>query len=842
MEAFVIILFLIICVVVLYRTLSDKIESLSGKIDGLHLIIKQQDNKLKEQLQHQNIQQTATVSEQKAPLQTEKPKTEAPQAQIIQQTAKTDAIQENKEIEKELKPDVLPNPEPEFVWAASQLNSASAPKAASASTPPPPPPIVEEPKPSFFDRYPDLEKFIGENIINKIGIGVLVLGIGYFVKYAIDKDWINEIGRVLIGLLCGGILIGVAHKLRKTFKPFSSVLVGGGLAVFYLTISIAFHQYHLMGQTAAFIVMAIITGFAVILSITYNRQELAVLAIIGGFSTPFILSTGSGNYIVLFTYLMILNAGMLVLGYFKKWNLLNIICYVFTVIIYGGWLSTKVIGEPNPPYTGALVFATLFYLVFFLMNIINNIKENRKFISLEIALILSNTFLYYSAGMIILQNIQQGIFQGLFTALIAVFNFGFAYTLYKNKKVDKNLLYLLIGLVLTFLSLAAPVQLEGNYITLFWAMEAVLLLWLSQKSGIKIIKLASVVVTTLMVISLMMDWDQLYFQKNHGILNIIINKAFITGLVSLASVFGFLKLLKKEENKYFLIEELPLNLFRSVLWIALLVLAYIAMLLELRYQLNRFIDFKAGKEIITGVYNFLWLGGLLLASNVKNIKNFKIAATILGFLGVLLIPGYYHFAFIEARNMYLFSNVSSPVFFLMHYIILGLVIYILAEGIKNIRSWFGFHSQEGGILLWCVSIFIVFLASAEVDHTSVLSFYKDEASIPYILKQSQKIGFPIIWGLCSFVFMFVGMRDKIRQLRIISLSLFLIILLKLFLFDIRGVSEGGKIAAFISLGVLLLIVSFMYQKLKKLVMKDEDLPDNNNDDIAELPETEEKTI
>ena len=198
--------------------------------------------------------------------------------------------------------------------------------------------IIEEPvlekwtikqEPSFFEKHPDLEKFIGENLINKIGIAILVLGIGYFVKYAIDKDWVNEIGRVGIGVLAGGLLIGIAHRLNKTYKAFSSVLVGGGLAVLYFTIAIGFHQYHIFSQAAAFAIMVVITGFAVALSLAYNRMELAVLALIGGFASPFILSTGEGNYIVLFSYLLILNCGMLVLAYLKKWNLVNILCYIY---------------------------------------------------------------------------------------------------------------------------------------------------------------------------------------------------------------------------------------------------------------------------------------------------------------------------------------------------------------------------------------------------------------------------------------------------------------------------------------------------------------------------------
>jgi uncharacterized membrane protein len=84
-----------------------------------------------------------------------------------------------------------------------------------------------------------------------------------------------------------------------------------------------------------------------------------------------------------------------------------------------------------------------------------------------------------------------------------------------------------------------------------------------------------------------------------------------------------------------------------------------------------------------------------------------------------------------------------------------------------------------------------------------------------------RVGLPIIWGLCSFVLMWLGMRHKYRPLRIVSLTLFSITLLKLFLFDIRELAPGGKIAAFFSLGVLLLIVSFMYQRLRRLIIEDE---------------------
>ena len=114
--------------------------------------------------------------------------------------------------------------------------------------------VIEEQ--TAFDKLPETT-----NWLSRIGIVTLVLGIGFFVKYAIDQNWINEIGRVGIGFLTGGIIIGIAHYLRTKYRVFSSLLAGGGIAVFYITITIAFREYALFGQSAAFVLLIITTLF-----------------------------------------------------------------------------------------------------------------------------------------------------------------------------------------------------------------------------------------------------------------------------------------------------------------------------------------------------------------------------------------------------------------------------------------------------------------------------------------------------------------------------------------------------------------------------------------------------
>lgn len=686
-------------------------------------------------------------------------------------------------------------------------------------------PPMHKKKPENNKPKRDWEKFIGENLLNKIGIGILVLGIAYFVKYAIDKNWIGEVARVAIGVVSGGLLTFLAHKMRKTYQAFSSVLVGGGMAIFYFTIAIGFHEYGIFSQPVAFGLMVAITAFSILLSITYDRKELAILALIGAFSTPIMLSDGSGNYKILFTYIAIINIGMLVLALFKKWNIVNILSFAFTVILYGSWYIGKVVNGATHEYMGAFFFATLFYLIFIVMNTVNNVLKKRRFKGYEFGLLLANTSLYYSIGMSVLYLLDMKQYQGLFTIILAAFNIIITIPLFKRKNVDRSLIYLLIGMVLTFVSLAGPVQLSGNYITLFWATEMVLLLWLSQKSGIKFMKLGSLIIFGLMGISLVMDWNNIYMDYSPDQLPIVINKGFITTVFALAGTLVYQLVLKKEKDTM-LFKGISLKTIQILTQVVVGVLIYLAGILEISYQIDSRAHYEALSVVALFGYTYLFIVGLAYfgkkTNNVPLQKGIVIVA-VLSLISYLFVNG----SVKEIRLDYFLGESYLSAFFIQYanLALIGILSYYI---INKVKEWNTLNSPTGKMTVWAMSLFGLIVASMQIDHHVVLFF--SEMSIEgienivdnsSILEQSRKIAYPIAWGLGSFVLMLVGMRHKYKTLRIVSLSIFSVVLLKLFMYDIQDASEGGKIAAFISLGVLLLIVSFMYQKLKKLIIDDD---------------------
>lgn len=710
---------------------------------------------------------------------------------------------------------------------------------------------VQPPKPSLWERFkeqnPDLEKFVGENLINKLGILILVLGISYFVKYAIDKDWINETGRVGIGILAGSLVLAIAHKLRKKYAAFGSVLVSGAIAIFYFTIAIAFHEYQLFSQTVTFVIMVLITAFSCLISMSYNRIELAVLSLIGGFAVPFMIRTGSGNYQVLFSYIAILDIGILALAYFKKWNLVNILAFIFTTLLFIGWFGSDMYSE-FPHYCGAFIFSFIFYAIFIVMNIINNIRNRGVFSISQLTILSVNTFVFYGIGMIILSD-NWPEFRGLFTAALAVLNLGYAWLLFKKFGLDKTAVYLLIGLTLSFITLAIPIQFEGNNITLFWAAEAVLLIWLAQKSKIKSYRFASGIVHVLMLCSLCIDWIKFY--RSEETLTIMANAVFITGIVSVISLILIWYLLRKERT---LLQKNGMTfnpvIYRKVAVIVAIILGYCVGVLEVGYQSYMYFGNEAYSLFTLPVLYHLLFSAVLCFFLYKNKvnKNHELVVIVAIINILIFIFLFSRLPFLEQKGNLIFAE-NSQLAFYVHYVsllIVGYFCYLIYKTNKKSRL---FSSR---VIIWITAFLIVYLASSEliihglkiIDPQIESPILNTAASSDYYANKGQaenviqvakfkiiKTALPVLWGVLAFIFLLIGVKKNIKDLRIIALTLLGITILKLFTYDISNVSETGKIIAFILLGVLVLIISFVYQKIKVLVIDEKNTPEEDDKDI-----------
>lgn len=668
-----------------------------------------------------------------------------------------------------------------------------------------------------------VERLLSANTLSKIGIVTFVLGIAFFVKYAIDQNWINEIGRVGIGVLTGAIIIGIAHKLKEKYHLFSSILVGGGIAVLYITVTIAFQEYGLFGQTTAFVMVVCVTIFSVLLSLLYDRKELAIFSLLGGFAAPMMVSTGEGNYIVLFTYILILNSGMLVLAFRKGWKVVGMLAYPLTLIFFASWLAFSFTVE----YRGATIFAILFFVQFYLLALLEHAKAGSKITRFQVLIILSNNLAFYLA----LIYISDGIYQikGIITIILAVVNAAVLFFVYRKSHIDRNLIYLLIGVVLTFASLAIPVQLDGNAITMFWAAETVVLLFLWQKSRISIFYWGFAAIYVLVLLSYIMDLSAGYI--THGnLFPVVLNRMCITGLVVLGAMIANIFLLRREEKS-----NVSSRLIISILKYTSLLLIYLIPLLELNFQIATRIEIHNYipyfNRLVLATYSIVFVAILSIIYNKKDYRAKTLFVLLL--VALVLYTLIYPVLSTDLRcAVFLFeSEYYSAGYFALHLLSLPAAALITVYLAKRIRSVF---AEKFAILSVLLCILSVITLSVEADNI-IIMLLGDKYNYSSVLYDMHTFGYPILWGIIALILMVWGLRSKEVMLRKISLFGFGFIIVKFYVLDIWQMSMGGRIVSFVILGAILLLVSFLQQKIKVLFKDDsqeqEEEADNNNNSL-----------
>ena len=252
-----------------------------------------------------------------------------------------------------------------------QPGTHSPPGYAIITPQPLSPPIDSDDDEFEYSQKSDPNKEVsqGEFWLNKIGIILLLLGLGFLFKYSIDQNWITPLVRVSFGLVLGVGLIVIGMRLPQSKQVLSQVLMGGGIAAFYITGYAAFHLYHLIPHYLAFSLMVGTTLLSYCLALYQNEPPMALVAVIGGIATPFVLSTGSGNIPGLIIYTCVILTGSMAIYYFRPWRLLYWSSWI------GGWFVMGIAVNQLPPLNseslsyfwsvqaGILFTWTLFWIV-----------------------------------------------------------------------------------------------------------------------------------------------------------------------------------------------------------------------------------------------------------------------------------------------------------------------------------------------------------------------------------------------------------------------------------------------------------------------------------------------
>lgn len=412
----------------------------------------------------------------------------------------------------EPEPEIAPEPTPdELVWELPALPQATptAPAAIEAVQPavhvPTPPQILPrrpEPRPakprepSPIERGIALAKawLLGGNTVLRIGVVLLFLGLAFLLRYATEGMEVPVALRYA-GVAASAIaLLGLGWWLRRRNPNYGLMLQGTGIAVLYLTVFAAMRLHPLLDPKMALGLLVLVTAFSAILAVAQNALGLAVAAALGGFAAPILTSTGSGNHVALFSYFVLLDAGILAIAWFKAWRLLNLVGFVGTFGIGFAWGLRA--------YTPELLWSTEPFLVlFFLMYVAIGLLFARRTLreamdapeGRDELLRWSRGRADYVDGTVLFGpplvgfGLQYAVVQHIelaaaFSALaLGLFYLGLARLLRGRNVLLLTETCLALGVV--FGTLAIPLGLDARWTSAAWAVEGAGIYWLGLRQG-----------------------------------------------------------------------------------------------------------------------------------------------------------------------------------------------------------------------------------------------------------------------------------------------------------------------------------------------------------------------
>ncbi|HCS19826.1 MAG TPA: DUF2339 domain-containing protein [Bacteroidetes bacterium] len=705
--------------------------------------------------------------------------------------------------------------------------------------PKPPAPRSETSPPISLSSRGNLEKYIGENLSNKIGIIITILGVAIGAKYAIDHQLISPLARIISGYVFGLGLMGFALKLKKNYTNFSSVLLSGSMAILYFITYLAYTLYGLIPQVPAFVMMLVFTVFTVAAAINYNRQVIAHIGLVGAYAIPYLLSDGSGKVVILFSYMSIINAGILVISFKKYWKPLYYSSFGISWFIFLVWYLFNY--QTDLHFVQALVFLSVFFVTFYVSFLSYKLLHKETFKTSNIILLLGNAFIFYGIGYAILDRHETGEhLLGLFTLWNALVHFVVSFIVFRQKLADRNLFYLLSGLVVVFITMAVPIQLDGNWVTLLWTGEAALLYWIGKTRQAPVYEKLAYPLMILAFGSMLQDWLSGYEHYVPGLdksyITPLFNTHFLSSLLFIGA-FGFIAMLErnKEYPSRFRADQDISKIISFLIPVIFLFSIYMAFRMEIGnywYQVYKdsgqrhlledvFPGYHLNEDILK--FKTIWLinyslffVSLLAFLSMRKFKEQGPAVLIpvlLAFgIGVFLIQGLYVLG--ELRSSYLDQSATrfheAGIFHIgIRYVSLGFVAMALVAASK----WIKLRSYKEELII-PFDIFLhtvlIWLASNELIH------WMDMAGM-----HANKLGLSILWGSYSLLLISLGIWKRKIHLRLAAIFLFAVTLIKLFFYDISHLDTIAKTVVFVSLGILLLVISFLYNKYKNSIGGDE---------------------
>ncbi|HEY6094695.1 MAG TPA: DUF2339 domain-containing protein [Gallionellaceae bacterium] len=315
------------------------------------------------------------------------------------------------------------------------------------------------------------------NILAKIGVIILFFGVASGLKLAVDMGLFPVSVRLMLGAVAaiGMSIFGYVRGQDPEHRKFGQALQGGGLAILYLLVFFMLARYQLLGPTPSFILFTLIGVSCILLAARQDARALAVLGISGAFLSPVLAASSGGSQTMLFSYFLLLNSFIIAVNWFKGWRALNLIGFVFTLVIGMGWAFRSY--QPSD-FPVSETFLVLFFLLYSATPVLFNLFNAPGRLGWGDGMLLYGTPLAAAA----LQNhllAGQDMTLAWNACAAGAYYLLLWWAIYRHPNeetvwLEKSLLAVAIG----FFTLAIPLAFNAQLTAAFWTLEGFGVLYL----------------------------------------------------------------------------------------------------------------------------------------------------------------------------------------------------------------------------------------------------------------------------------------------------------------------------------------------------------------------------
>lgn len=671
----------------------------------------------------------------------------------------------------------------------------------------------------------DLESLIGGSVFLWAGIIVVTFAAAFVLRHAFENNWISPTVRVIGGALAGLSLLGVAeHLRRKGLRAYAYVLSGGGLLILYLSVYAAYDFYKLLAQPIAFLLMTGVTAAAVLLSVRLNALPVAVLGLVGGFLTPLLLSTGQDNQVALFTYVSLLDAGVLAVAYFKRWHVLDFLSFAATTLMTLGWAFGH---YENGKLWTTLFFVTLFFIVYTLLSFFHNVLPRRRSRWFDVALMASNATVYFGFCYALWMQANYTDAAPATQAMLVSLFFGALFYCARGRcPADRLLAHAYVGAAVTFLTAAVAIQLELQWVTIVWAVEGLMLTWAGLRANEPAARRAAIFVYAVALAHWLGFDVQAYafnsweLEQGRDYFVPLFNARALSCLALVSALAGAAWLYrghaeKDEEGAAVGEGERAAAVGLYTLAANGLVLTLLTLDLSDYFGRQKALSEGLARERAEGARQFsltaLWSvwGAGLIAYGVRRVwpvaRYAGLALLVAATLKVLLVD-------------LMFYDAAWHVPLVNHTLLaFALLVAGYAAAVRlYARGGESLNDEEGAVvpaLVVVANILALVALSAEA-----VGYFESRREVGaggaalHDLELAKQLSLSVVWALYGAGLLLVGRVRRSRLLRLLALALLGLTTLKVFFLDLSALDRAYRIVSFIVLGVILLAVSYLYQK------------------------------